>query len=120
MIGFATFRESKALFDTILKKIEASHFDAKQEMDINFIKNVVLSLVSSEDVEKKLWPILERCVYGNHKDKVNEQLFESNMEARGDFLEICYHATIESINPFTKNLYGKYKPRLQELGLNLP
>lgn len=119
-IGVANFREAKTLFDSILQKIEGNNWDPTHKVDINFIKNVALSVVSSPDVEKNLWPILERCLYGHHKDKINESLFDNSMEARADFIEICYHVALESVGPFMKNLYGKYKPMLQELGLNLP
>lgn len=112
----ADFRKSKTLFDAVAKEIKAAHYDAKQEIDINFIKNTLLGLISSEAVEVALWPCMTGVLVGT--DKVTPEFFEKS-ENREDFLEICYEVAKENVIPFMKNLSSKFEPILKELGLNL-
>ena len=112
----ASFRKAKNLFDEVSKEIKSIHFDPKQEFDINFVKNALLGVISSEKIEVALWPCMESCLYGNQK--VSADLFES-IDARADFLEVCMEVAKENVLPFTKNLSSKFEPILKELGLNL-
>lgn len=113
----ADFRKAKTLFDEVSKELKANHFDPKAEFDINFVKNILLGLVSSEKVEAALWPCFTSCLYGGDT-KLTIDLFEDE-KAREDFLEICFEVAKINVLPFTKNLSSKFEPILKELGLNL-
>ena len=113
----ADFRKAKTLFDEVSKELKANHFDPKAEFDINFVKNILLGLVSSEKVEDALWPCFTGCLYAGDT-KVTPDLFEDE-KAREDFLEICFEVAKINVLPFTKNLSSKFEPILKDLGLNL-
>jgi len=111
----ASFAKAKQLFDAVSVEIKDQNMDATQEIDINFIKGVLLGLVSSPKVEAALWVCMENCLYKN--ERITVSTFE-DMDARADYLEICYEVAKENVYPFMKNLYAKYKPMFQELGLS--
>lgn len=113
----ADFRKSKDLFDAISKEIKGNEFDPKAEFDINFIKNILLGMVSSPQVEATLWPCFTGCLYKGDT-KVTPDLFE-DMSAREDFLEICFEVAKINVLPFTKNLSSKFEPILKDMGLTL-
>lgn len=115
-IGLANFRDSKKLFDAVLTEIKASKVDVSTEIDANFIKDCLLSVVSSENVEKALWPCLTKSLY--QKVRITPETFEGR-EEREDYLEICYEVGKENIIPFGKNLYAELSPILGTLGLSL-
>lgn len=112
----APFRAAKRLFDALALEIKDAKMDPKEEIDVNFIKGILLGAVASPKVEEALWPCLVNCIYNDHK--ITTETFE-NSDARVDFLEICYEVGKENVFPFMKNLYSKYSPILQGLGLNL-
>lgn len=116
-IGLAPFATSKNLFDAICTEMRESNIDAKQEVDVNFIKNALFGLLSSKQVELALNKCLERCVYDGSKI-IPEETFESEA-AREDYLEICFEVSKANVMPFMKNLSSKFAPFLSELGLNL-
>ncbi|AFC22577.1 hypothetical protein phi1422_0057 [Bdellovibrio phage phi1422] len=115
-IGPASFRESKTLFDNVLKVVGKENWNPEHEVDINFIKGIVSQALSSEDVERALWPCLARSTYNGHK--ITEDLFE-DVKLREDFLEICYEVGKENVLPFTKNLLEKFSHVFQEMGIDL-
>lgn len=115
----ASFRKSKSLFDEISKEIKSLDFDPKAEFDINFVKNIVLGLVSSDKVEAAIWPCMDSCLYENNKITVDTFDKPDDMTAREDFLEICQEVVKENVLPFTKNLSSKLEPILKDLGLSL-
>lgn len=113
-IGLADFRAGKNLFDAVIKEIKASKLDAESGKE-NFLKDAVLSVLSSENVERALWPCMAKCLY--EKNYITPNTFE-DISAREDFLEICYEVGQENLIPFGKNLYAELSPLLGIVGLS--
>lgn len=111
----APFRDAKRLFDAVIKEVKAAKLDPKQELDVNFIKDMLFSVVASESVEAAIWPCLAHSIYEKHR--ITTDSFES-LEGREDFLEICYEVGKENILPFGKNLYAELSPLLGNLALS--
>lgn len=111
-IGVVPFRDAKNLFDSVSKEVKSSKWDAQQKIDVNFIKDTALSLLSSEAVEKNLWVCMSRSMYKGLK--ITEETFEE-VKAREDFLEVCFEVAKETLAPFTKNLFAELQPLLEML-----
>lgn len=112
----AKFRYAKDLLDAVLKEVKSSRLDPKQEVDVNFIKDSLLGLISSGVVESFMWPCLASCIY--EKGRITPDTFE-DIQSREDFLEICYEVGKANIIPFGKNLYAELSPLLGNLELSL-
>lgn len=115
-IQMAPYRPAKTLFDAIVREAKSSNISFDTELDVNFIKNICLGVVSSPEVEKSLWPCLAHCTYDGLR--INEDTFNS-LQAREDFLEICMEVGKENVLPFAKHLYAKLLPQLEAMGLSL-
>ena len=109
-IGVVPFRDAKGLFDAVSKEVKASKWDPSQQVDVNFIKDTALALISSEAVEKSLWVCMSRSMYKGLK--ITEETFE-DVKAREDFLEVCYEVAKETLAPFMKNLFAELQPLLE-------
>lgn len=114
-IELGSFREAKNLQDAILSEVKTQKVDVKTELDVNFIKDILASIISSPKVEDALWPLMARCIFGPSKEKVVESLFDAKPELREYYLEICYEVALENIKPFMKGLFAKYEHTLSAI-----
>lgn len=104
-ITLSPFSVGKELFKTCSKDLVPLRLDMNAHVDGNFYKDVFLTLVSSDNVEKCVWKCMERCLY--NKQRITEDTFESE-EARGDYLDVMFEVAKANIMPFTKHLYARY------------
>jgi hypothetical protein len=111
-IDIAPFTDSKALWQAMLEELKSLHLDPKADVDVNFIKDIFCSGISSKKVEACLWDCFKRVIYND--GKITKDTFES-VEAREDYLDICFEVAKENIMPFTKNLSAKYQSMLKML-----
>lgn len=101
----APFKDAHALFKTIAKELEGVTVNLSGESaKIDLIKNVVLRLLSSENVEDRIWPCMQRSLYRG--SKITPEVFES-MENRKDFLEVAQEVLMFTIEPFIGDLGSK-------------
>ena len=111
-ITLAPFSEAKRLYQAVLKECKGSKIEAKTEIDYNFIKDLILSVGSSELVDEALKPCLARCTY--NKARITDELFEGE-QARGDYFEIIMEVGKQNLLPFTKGLLSQYAGLLQKI-----
>ena len=112
-ITIGSFVESRDLFQALMSESLPIKFNDDQDININMFKDILFTALSSKKVESALWVCLKRVLY--NKEKVTESIFDNNEDARADYLEICFYVTKENVFPFTKNLYAKYYPMLQQV-----
>jgi len=111
-ITLAPFAESKGLYQAILKDIQHLKIDGEQEMDYNFLKDILCAGLSSDGVDKALTVCMNRATYNNLK--IDENTFEPE-KARQDYLLVCFEVAKVNIEPFTKSLYAKFSTVLAKL-----
>jgi hypothetical protein len=108
------FGESKALYQSYLEELKALKMEAKTELDFNFYKDVILSALASKNFEACLYVCMRRCVYKGKRLENVDEVFE-DLEARGDYFEVCFEVAKENLLPFLKNLSQKYAHFLGDL-----
>ena len=81
----------------------------------DFIKNVLISIDTSETTTNAIFDCLKHCVY-DKTHKVTLSLFDEVEEAREDYYEIIFACIEENLKPFIKSLVSMWKTRLVKLG----
>lgn len=110
-IDLPTFAVSKAFYQAVLAEgvgIKISSIDHVE----NVIKDAFCTLLSSKRVEAAFEPCLKKALYNNVH--ITDSVFEP-VEARGDYLKVCFEVARENIMPFMKDLYAQYAPVLESL-----
>lgn len=111
-IHAAPFAESRDLYQALLKEVKSMKLDPKEEVDVNFFKDLFCAGFSSKEIEEKLWKCMSRCLID--KSKITEEYFEP-VAKRDDYFAVCFEVARENILPFTKSLYAKYAHILEQL-----
>lgn len=82
---------------------------------IDFIKNTIIGLDTSEAIDSAVNACLEYCTYKTTY-RINEALFDDLKEAREDYYEIVFACIEENLRPFIKSLVSMWKTLAPKLG----
>jgi len=105
-INIAPFADANALNKAVAKELLKIKIDKELELeDPNFIKDIVCTAISSDEIMGALWLCFKRCTYNNLK--LTEDIFEK-AEAREDFFSVCQIVLKENIGPFVKSLLSQF------------
>jgi hypothetical protein len=112
-IHTATFAESKALYQAILKELKSVAMTHEGPMSLeNMVKDAFCAGFSSADIERALWVCLRKCQYndgtGSGDLRVDDQTFEP-VKNRQDYVHVCVEVTKENVGPFVTSLYAEFK-----------
>lgn len=104
-IGAIPFKASNTLKKEVMKQVMAIDMKGKDKLGIG--KDVLCSVLSSDEVEKALWECMGRCIYSDGRGdlKIDEGTFEP-VESRVDFTECQMEVAQECLLPFGKSLYA--------------
>jgi hypothetical protein len=111
-ITVSPFPISKALYQAVMEEMKAVRLDPSAEIDANLFKDLLCIATSSKKIEGCLEKCFERSLYNGRK--IDTETFEP-VEARDDYLAVCWEVAKENILPFTKSLYAQYAPLLEKL-----
>jgi hypothetical protein len=77
---------------------------------LNTVKNIIASLISSEEIEAAIWPCMERGSYtlDGVTHKINRDIFE-DPAIRGDYIPVLKEALVFSLTPFFGGLKSLVK-----------
>lgn len=126
-ISISDFKTVNALIKAMMKEAKNIKIDGGMELDIekaikegqyNFVKDIVCSLVASDEIESLLFKCFERCMY--NKKKINEDLFDLDLDARGDYYEIAWEVGKFNVAPFTKGLLSKLRTSTLAVNTSTP
>ena len=101
-----------------LKLTEGAASIFEKEIDftgvIDFIKNALIGIETSEEFNEALFACLEHCTYDTVY-KIDESLFDNDQvpQAREDYYEIVYSCIEENLRPFLKSLVATWKTHIQ-------
>ena len=130
VINCAKMHEVTALKKALLKEFKNNSLGIKikgdnedllnREVDftptIDFIKNVVIGLEMSCDLENALFDCLKYCTYKTAY-KIDRELFDEKcIESREDYYEIIIACIEENLKPFMKSLVSAWKTLTPRLG----
>lgn len=129
IINCAPMKDVQRLKQVILNEIKKSPLGIKltggensffeKDIDftgiIEFIKNVLIGIESSEDFLDALYGCLQYCTY-KKVFKIDEALFDNEAipEAREDYYEIMFACIEENLRPFIKSLISTWKTHIKD------
>ena len=61
------FKVSKKLYKAVLSEAKQMNIDPRQEVDINLLKDILCSLITSDEVENRVLECAQRVVYNDSK-----------------------------------------------------
>ena len=115
-ITLSPFTISRALYQAILEEGKLLKIDAKTEIDVNFYKDLFCSGLSSKKIEACLEECMKRVAYNGRK--IDGETFEP-IEARGDYMTVCFEVAKRNVLPFMKNLSQQWSLILDKLKSSL-
>lgn len=116
VIGVSDFEVAKDLYQAVLDEIKHLQLDPNAEIDSNLYKNLFCAGFSSKKIEACIYKCFEKCLYGGAR--ITKATFEP-VQAREDYMSICFEVVQENITPFMKNLYVKYQDILAQIQKNV-
>lgn len=115
-VQLASFRTGQDLYQLICKELKNLNWDANQEIDYNFCKNILVANLSSKEVTAVVEDCMSSCLIGDPEEKLNTKYFEENRE---EYLEIFTYVLAENIQPFLKSLFALYGSKEKLLSMFL-
>lgn len=116
-ISLAPFKESRELFKSFAKHLKVIDLsgvkNAQSEIDANMIKDIVLTVLSEDEIEQKIMDCSKWSTYNDFK--ITEQLLDDEESIREDYLEMMTFIAYENCLPFMKGLLPKLKELLPEV-----
>ena len=105
-ITLAPFADANALNKAVAKELLKLKINKDLDFeDPNFIKDLVCSAISSDEIMNALENCFKRCTYNNLK--ITMDTFESE-EARGDYFIVCKEVLTVNCAPFVKSLSSQF------------
>lgn len=109
-ITLAPFMEGERLFSATAECLKSVKIDGNMDVEnfasnINSMKDAFLSCLTSLDMKEAILACLKRCTY-NKQRITSFEIFES-VEARQDYLMVCWEVCKFNLAPFTKSLFSK-------------
>ena len=106
----APFLEGEKLFSATAQCLKAVKIDGETKVDdvtsnINSLKNAFLECLTNKEMKDSILGCLKRCTY-NGQRITSWDIFDS-LEAREDYLSVCWEVCKFNLAPFTKNLISK-------------
>jgi hypothetical protein len=115
-ITLAPFVDSKNLYQVFLEEVKDVKITSDMEIGPGLLKDMICTLMSSKKFELVLNQCMKRATYNSLK--IDENTFEP-VDARQDYFEVCFYVAKENLLPFTKSLYVKFAPMLDQIKQSL-
>lgn len=105
--------------DLITGKEDLLNKDINITEIINFLKDILISMDISKELEDVIFKCLGHCTYDT-VHVINRELFDTiNPQARADYYEIIFACIEENLSPFMQSLISAWKKYQAKLG-NIP
>lgn len=110
----APFLEGERLFSATAECLKSVKMEGLNTDDLTAsfesIKGAVLACLTSKELKEALLACLKRCTY-NGQRITSWDIFE-DINAREDYLAVCWEVVKFNLTPFTKNLFSKFSMSL--------
>lgn len=103
-ITMAPFLEGRRLLGAVSNCIKSVKVDASlgDASNLNSLKDVFLSCLTSKEVEDATLDCLKRCTYNG--ERITSWDIFDNLKAREDYMTVCVEVVKFNLTPFMKNL----------------
>ena len=114
----APFLEGERLFTAVAECLKSVKVDGKTDVqdltsNINSLKDAFLSCLTSQAVKEAIMACLKRCTY--NKQRITTWDVFDSLEARQDYLAVCWEVCKFNLAPFTKGLFSKLSGLIGEV-----
>jgi hypothetical protein len=110
----APFLEGEKLFSATAECLKTVKMEGLNTEDLSAsfesLKSAVLSCITSKELKEALLACLKRCTY-NGQRITSWDIFE-DVNAREDYLSVCWEVVKFNLTPFTKSLFSKFSMSL--------
>lgn len=106
----APFMEGERLFTATAQCLKSVSVSGKEDIEdltsnVNSIKDAILSCITSQEMKDAILGCLKRCTY--NKQRITSWDIFDDVNARGDYLTVCWEVVRFNLSPFMKNLFSK-------------
>ena len=107
----APFTEGERLFTATAECLKSVSIDGEIELEnltssFNSLKSAVLNCLTSKELKEALLACLKRCTY--NKQRITSWDIFEDIDARQDYLTVCWEVSKFNLAPFMKNLFSKF------------
>lgn len=107
----APFMEGERLFSATAECLKGVKVDGNAEIadltsNLNSIKDMFLSCLTSQAMKDAILACLKRCTY--NKQRITSWDVFDDVKAREDYLTVCWEVVRFNLSPFTKSLFSKF------------
>jgi hypothetical protein len=103
----SSFADSKAVYQALIKELRNIEINPKDEVNVNFIKGLFCSLITSDEIEATVLKCAERVEYAGER-VVNTDIFDSE-DGKMDYFPLMREVAMVNIAPFTKSLFAEFE-----------
>ena len=120
-ITLAPFMEGERLFTAAAECLKSVKVDGNADVqdltsNINSLKDAFLSCLTSQAMKDAILACLKRCTY--NKQRITSWDVFDSLEARQDYLAVCWEVVKFNLTPFTKSLFSKLSGLIGETTTN--
>lgn len=103
----APFLEGRRLSKAVANCLKKVNIDSNTELEanINTLKDVFVECLTSQEVEDSILLCLKRCTY--NKQRVTSWDIFEDVNARQDYISVCWEVCKFNLAPFMKSLFAK-------------
>lgn len=114
----APFLEGRKLSKAIAKCLKEVNIDSNTEIEanLNTLKDLFMECLTSQEVEDSILACLKRCTY--NKQRITSWDIFEDVNARQDYIPVCWEVCKFNLAPFTKNLFAKLSTFIGPKGTN--
>lgn len=117
----APFMEGERLFSATAECLKGVKVDGNADVsdltsNLNSLKDMFLSCLTSQAMKEAILACLKRCTY--NKQRITSWDIFDDIQAREDYLAVCWEVVKFNLTPFTKSLISKFNEVTKNIGMN--
>lgn len=117
----APFMEGERLFSATAECLKGVKVDGNTDVsdltsNLNSLKDMFLSCLTSQAMKEAILACLKRCTY--NKQRITSWDIFDDIQAREDYLAVCWEVVKFNLTPFTKSLISKFNEVTKNIGMN--
>ena len=117
----APFMEGERLFSATAECLKGVKVDGNADVsdltsNLNSLKDMFLGCLTSQAMKEAILACLKRCTY--NKQRITSWDIFDDINAREDYLAVCWEVVKFNLTPFTKSLISKFNEVTKNIGMN--
>lgn len=101
----APFTEGDRLLTAAAECLKGLKISGQEDINFSSIKDAFLSCLTSKEMKDAILGCLKRCTY--NKQRITSWDIFDDIDARGDYITVCWEVCKFNLAPFMKNLISR-------------